>query len=124
MPDPNYWLVGANWGGDDQAEAFYRRGYWELGWSDEQQPGMAHRRNGMRPHDRIAVKSMLGHGSSNISIRALGIVKEVGEDKRVYIEWHVTGLNREVPSRGCYSSIHGPYTADRDADWLGKVFRM
>jgi hypothetical protein len=29
---PNYWVVGAMWGGhDDRLETFIRRGYWCLG---------------------------------------------------------------------------------------------
>lgn len=36
---PNYWVVGATWGGhDDQSEKFIRRGYWFLGWEDKDQP--------------------------------------------------------------------------------------
>ncbi len=122
--NPRYWLVGAYWEGDDQSDAFFRRGYWELGWSDEQQPGMAQQRDSIRAGDRIAVKSMLGQGSPNIAIRGLGIVKEVGEDKRVYINWLVTDLNRIVPSGGCYKAIHGPYTVEENTEWLGEVFRL
>ena len=62
----NYWLVGANWGGDDQADAFFRRGYWELGWDDSDQPSMAQKRDNIKPNDRIAVKSMRGKGASTI----------------------------------------------------------
>ena len=120
----NYWLVGANWGGDDQADAFYRRGYWELGWDDSSQPGMAQARDTIRPGDRIAIKSMRGQGASTITIKGLGIVKEVA-DKRVYIDWKITGMSREVPSKGCFSSIHGPYSlSGPDAAWVREVFRL
>lgn len=67
--EPHYGLVGANWKGDDQAAAFYRRGYWELSWTDERQPGMAQQRDSIRSGDRIAVKSMLGQESPIIAIR-------------------------------------------------------
>jgi len=119
-----YWLVGANWSGEDQANAFFRRGYWELGWGDNDQPGMASSRDAMKPGDRVAIKSMLGQGSSNILIKALGIIKEVGDDKRIYIDWKVTDLSREVQSHGCYSSIHGPYSLESDGDWIRKVFLL
>ena len=76
--DVNYWVVGANWEGDDQAAAFFSRGYWVLGWSDKDQPGMAAQRQQMKRGDRIAVKSMRGYGASTITVKALGIVKEVG----------------------------------------------
>jgi len=119
---PRYWLVGANWSGDDQADAFYRRGYWELGWSDTDQPGMAQMRDSIRVGDRIAIKAMRGQGAKTITIKALGIVKEVAE-KRVYIDWKVTGMNREVQAKGCFATIHGPFELfDKDANWTRDVF--
>lgn len=121
---PNYWVVGAMWyGQDDQSEIFIRRGYWFLGWSHAEQPTQAALRDQIQPGDRIAIKRMLGQGSPNIEIRALGIVKEIDpEDKRVYVHWAVTGLNREVAARGCFASIHGPFAADDD--WTRIVFQL
>jgi len=112
------------WGGQqDQSEKFIRRGYWFLGWSDDEQPAQAKLRDQMRPGDRIAIKRMLGQGSPNIAVRALGVIKEIDEDdKRVYVDWFVKGLEREVPSKGAYKSIHGPYSAD-DA-WVKEVFHI
>ena len=120
----NYWLVGANWSGEDQADTFYRRGYWELGWSDDDQPNFAQRRDNIRKDDRIALKARRGRGADTITIKALGVVKEVGEDKRVYIDWLLTKLEREVASKGCYGSIHGPYGSDREPDWVKEVFHI
>lgn len=120
----NYWVVGAMWGGrDDQSEIFIRRGYWFLGWDDNDQPAQAKLRDQIKAGDRIAIKRMLGQGSPNIAIRALGVVKEIDdEDKRVYVDWFVKGLEREVPSRGAYKSIHGPYT--ENDDWVKEVFHI
>lgn len=120
----NYWVVGAMWEGhDDQSEKFIRRGYWFLGWTDTDQPAQAKLRDQMRPGDRIAIKRMLGQGSPNIAIRALGLVKEIDEDdKRVYVDWFVKGLEREVPSRGAYQSIRGPFT--EDDEWVKEVFHI
>jgi hypothetical protein len=120
----NYWVVGAMWGGqDDQSEKFIRRGYWFLGWSDDQQPAQAKLRDQMRPGDRIAIKKMLGRGASNIAVRALGVIKEIDEDdKRVYVDWFVKGLEREVPAKGAFASIHGPYLADDP--WVKEVFHI
>jgi len=119
-----YWVVGAMWGGqDDQSEKFVLRGYWFLGWDDNEQPAQAGLRDQMKPGDRIAIRRMLGRGSPNIAIRALGAVKEIDQDdKRVYVDWFVKGLEREVPSKGAYDSIHGPYTAD-DL-WVKEVFHI
>lgn len=111
---PRYWLVGANWEGDDHADAFFRRGYWELGWSDQAQPAMAQQRDSMREGDRIAVKAMCGRGATSITIKGIGIVKEVA-DMRVYIDWLVTDLSRQVRARGCFAAVHGPYSLATDA---------
>ena len=86
MNTQNYWLVGANWAGEDKAEAFYLRGYWEMGYDDEDQPHQAKRRNQVKIGDRIALKSMNGHGATTITIRAIGIVKDIA-DKKIYIDW-------------------------------------
>jgi hypothetical protein len=118
----SYWVVGAMWHGhEDQWETFFKRGYWFLGWSDDDQPAQAALRDQMRPGDRIAIKRMLGQGSPNIAIRALGVIKEIDrEDKRVYVDWFVKGLEREVPARGAFDAIHGPYTADDP--WVKEAF--
>lgn len=119
-----YWIVGAMLGGcDDQSDVFIRRGYWFLGWDDEKQPAQAALRDQIQPDDRIAIKRMLGQGSSNIEIRAIGIVKEIDhEDKRIYIHWAASGLQRQVPSKGCFASIHDPF-ADDD-EWTRLVFQL
>ncbi len=119
----NYWVVGANFSGDDMFDVFTRRGYWFLGWNDEEQPSQAAARDQIKVGDRIAIKKMLGQGSPNIEIRAIGIVTEIDlYDKRVYIHWANTDLQREVASKGCFASIHGPFAADDD--WTRKVFLL
>ncbi len=119
-----YWVVGAMWGGqEDQSEKFIRRGYWFLGWGDEEQPAQAKLRDEMQPGDRIAIKKMLGQGSPNIAIRALGVIKEIDEeDKRVHVDRFVKSLEREVPSKGAYKSIHGPFEANDP--WVKEVFHI
>lgn len=119
-----YWVVGAMWGGrDDQLPVFLRRGYWFLGWKTATQPAQEGLRDQIQVGDRIAVKKMLGQGSTEIEIRALGIVTEVDpEDKRVYVRWVSTGLERQVESRGCFQSIHGPF--DPDDIWTKTVFQL
>jgi hypothetical protein len=110
-------------GHDDQAPKFIRRGYWQLGWADEDKPHMTRRRNQIESGDRIAIKRMMGQGSPNIRITALGVVTEVdSEDGRVYVRWVVDDLDRVVDGRGCCQSIHGPF-ADED-DWVKEVFRL
>jgi hypothetical protein len=121
---PNYWVVGAMWGGhDDQSDKFIRRGYWYLGYKGDDQPDQQKRRDQVRPGDRIAIKRMLGRGSPDIEIRALGVVREIDEDdKRIYIDWLVRDVKRQVPGNGCFASIHGPFTEDES--WTTEVFRI
>lgn len=114
-----YYLVGANWDGEPQNDDFYRRGYWEMGYDDAAQPSFAETRDSMKPGDRIAIKSMDGYGATTITIHALGFVKEVFQG-RVYVDWVLTGLDRQVPSRGCLKTIHGPYHANDS--WIHEVF--
>src|SRR5512135_3269245 len=96
---------------------FIDAGYWQMGYEDEQQPAMAELRSKIREGDRIAVKSNMGKGSPNIRIRALGIVEEVDDyGGRVYIRWIIRGMDREVASKGCYKTIHGPFDVGKDAE--------
>lgn len=115
-----YWLVGANWGGEDQFDKFIRRGNWEIGYKDEDQPSFAALRERMRQGDRVALKRGIGPGSPNIEVRALGVIKEVSVDGRVYINWLVVDLARKVPSKGCYKTIHGPFLFEDS--WTREVF--
>jgi len=117
----NYWLVGADWSGDDQAHDFFERGSWEVGYSDAEKPDYAEKRDSMRRGDRIAVKK--GHGSvdSNLTIRALGIVKQV-HNRVVYVDWLVTDLQRTVDGHGAYATIHGPYIGDDHDGLIKDVF--
>ena len=110
-------------GHNDQAPKFFRRGYWKLGWQDDDAPDQAARRDQIQSGDRIAVKRMMGKGSSEIRITALGIVTEVDDDDgRVYVNWVADDLNRVVESRGCFKSIHGPF--EEDDEWVKDVFRL
>lgn len=121
---PNYWVVGATYGSqNDQTDKFLRRGYWALGWSDKDQPDQAERRDRIKPGDRIAIKRMMGKGAAEIRIIALGVVLEIDdEDKRVYVNWIANGLSRVVESRGCFKSIHGPF--EENDQWVKEVFRL
>ena len=66
---------------------------------------------------------MLGKGSRKIEIRAIGIVKEVDpEDKRVYVKWILCDMKRPIESKGCFQSIHGPYSANDP--WIANAFHI
>ncbi len=119
METPNYWLVGTNWAGVDQTEPFVRRGYWEMGYEDDEQPDFAKKRNQIKIGDRIAFKAMDGFGASTITIKAIGIVKD-NYDKRIYIDWKLTDIKRTVQSHGALKTIHGPYLFSES--WIHEVF--
>jgi hypothetical protein len=114
--------VGATWDGETQLEKYLRRGHWLLGWGDADQPGQAAIRDKIRKRDRMAIKQMLGRGSSSILIKALGIVEEIDEDKTVWVNWLVKDLHREVSARGCFASVHGPFC--ESDPWVQDVFHI
>ncbi|WP_373795804.1 hypothetical protein [Neisseria dentiae] len=118
-----YWLVGASWGGQDhQDQSFVENGYWVLGWESSEQPDQFAKGEKIQVGDRIAIKRMKGQGSSEIKILHIGIVKGViAETDKVIcvVDWIVKNLDRNVESRGCFKSIHGPYDKD---EWIEKIF--
>jgi hypothetical protein len=115
-------------GSDDQLPVFIDQGYWTLGWPDPDAADQAWRRDQIAPGDRLAVKRMLGQGSGQIEIRALGVVTGIADcvdedgHKRVFVRWAVTDLERLVESRGCFKSIHGPFGAIDQ--WTREVFLL
>jgi hypothetical protein len=122
----SYWVVGAMFGGsEDQYEMFLRRGYWYC-WTPGQPniPPEAHARfQQVQIGDRIAIKKLLGRGSTEIEIRALGIVTDIDIGEwRIYVNWLVPGLSRRVPLHGCAGSIHGPF--EYNDEWTRQVFSL
>ena len=116
----NYWVVGANWDGDNHEDAFCRGGYWEMGYADAEKPEFTERRDSIKHGDRIAIKSRDGHGADTISIKAIGIVKKIIEGK-VYVEWVLTKMDRHVPCKNYLGTIHGPV---EDINWMNEAFRL
>lgn len=131
--DKQYWIVGAMWGGSDDAlNNFIVRQYWycwdineaaESGSNAGNSIATQRERFGQIRHgDRIAVKRMLGRGSADMEVRALGVVRDVDfEEWRVYVNWLTDDqFARKVPLHGCTASIHGPFVSS-DA-WIQNVF--
>lgn len=123
---PNYWVVGAMFGGtDDKYDLFLKRGYWYC-WdpSNPETPDEAKKRfRQIKPGDRIAIKKMLGRGSSEIEIRAIGIVKDVDLNEwRVYVDWIITDIGHKAPINGCAGSIHGPF--EETNMWVQEIFHL
>ncbi|MBU3055801.1 hypothetical protein [Pseudomonas indica] len=122
-----YWVVGAMFGGnEDNLATFIRRGYWYC-WdprrNQEIPQSVASRFPQIQIGDRIAAKRLLGAGSKEIEIRALGIVTDVDcNEWRVYVNWVVPVLARRVPLHGCAGSLHGPY--EESDGWVREVFQL
>jgi len=121
-----YWVVGAMFGGsEDNLKVFLQRGYWYC-WDPKFNPDIPQAAADLVPKirvgDRLAVKKMLGQGSSNMLVRALGIVSDVDVTEwRVYVKWLVPDVEREVPIRGCMGSIHGPL---EPSEWRASIFQI
>ena len=76
----------------------------------------------MRRGDRIAIKRMKGKAQAGIRILHLGIIKGVSLDTNCVIctvDWVATNLNRDIKSRGCFGSVHGPFKHD---SWIQEIF--
>lgn len=126
---PQFFLGGATWSGEDQYAEFIAKGIWRSGWNsqdDEYAPILETARVG----DRIAIKKGLGQGTSKIRIRAIGIITSISHEEEnwtFYVRWIMVDMNRRIPSRGCYKTIHGPYTKNDSQevrDWLEKTFSL
>lgn len=131
-----YWLVGAMWGGKhDVLPQFITRGYWycwDINEFENQEAGVGNsiknqqkRFEDVQVGDRIAVKRLLGQGASEMTILALGIVKDVDLNEwRIYVDWVADRIDgRRVPLKGCTAAIHGPFVNEgQDAAWVNQVF--
>ena len=121
-----YWVVGSMFGGvEDHLSSFIDRGYWYC-WDPKVNPdiptAVQNALPKIRKGDRIAVKKMMGQGSTNIEIRALGIVKDVDlSEWRVYVDWLVTDKSHEVPIKNYMGSIHGPV---EPSEWRANAFEI
>jgi 5-methylcytosine-specific restriction endonuclease McrA len=120
---PKYWVAGAMWDGkEDQYRSFIQGGFWELGWAEDEQPIQQKRRDAMQTGDRIAIKKM-SVGRRTIEIRALGVVTAVdSRNNHIHVDWLMKDLDHSVESRGCWASIHGPFSCDDE--WTQRVFLL
>jgi hypothetical protein len=123
-----YWIVGASWGGvDHQDKSFVKKGIWMLGWEAGSQPEKAAE---ISRGDRIAIKRRLGKAQKGIRIMHIGVVKGIVLDTNKVIctvDWVATNLNRVISkSRGCFKSVHGPYTKSNKAykQWIEEIFSL
>ncbi len=110
------WFVGATWGEDhdDQTRRFLREGIWENGYDDKYLDLV----RSMQPGNRIAIKSCYtrmhdlpfdsrGHRVSVMAIKAIGTITEnLGDGKRVRVDWEKRDLEREWYFSTYLQTIH------------------
>lgn len=129
--EQNYWVVGATWDGvDHQDKAFIENKIWVLGYKEKDNEKQYQKAKKIKKNDRIAIKRMMGKGSTDIKILHTGIVEGVVDYGNLVIcvvNWIVKEKNIEVESKGAFASIHGPYKQGEDKDtdvWLSKIFSL
>jgi len=94
-----------------------------MGWDEANTPSQyIERFNSIRKDDFIAIKRLLGRGSQEIRIKAIGKVTGKINDI-VLVNWIHLPENRLVPTKGCIGTIFGPFHKyGLDREWLNKVF--
>ena len=109
---PTYFLGGATWDGQHVYQEFITKGIWRSGWgsnNDQYRETLEQASVG----DRIAIKKGLGQGAKKIQIRAIGEIIAIDLDEEFctfYVKWLRSGMNRKVDCKGCFRTIHGPFS--------------
>ena len=102
----NYWVVGATVSGQDMSDDFITKGFW-FGDREDVQDTI----NQIAASDRIAIKSMLGQGATQVAIKAIGLVTyprsfNATPFKFFYVNWlDLRSEDRKVPFHGFGSTI-------------------
>ena len=117
--DPDYWLVGAHWGGNDLTPEFIEKGIWENGHADgPEETNLTSLVNKMRVGDKIAIKSTFtqkhdlpfdyaGKTCSVMQIKARGTVKEnPGNGQYVKVDWEQNYKARDWYFQTKWETIH------------------
>ena len=107
LENRKYWLVGANWGGDDRTEDFVQQNRWENGHADGSKGEYVDAVDQMQPGDKIAIKSTFttkhdlpfdfhGKSCSTMRIKARGTVtSNSGDGQHIKVEWEKGYSERE-----------------------------
>lgn len=129
----SYWLVGAKWGGQEEAlDIFIKRGYWYC-WDvpedylleEDFKGGNSISRQlksfeDIKPDDRIAVKRLCGKGAKDMKILALGIIKDICEEEhRVYVNWFA--VSEEITRNKNFNNLPNIHFKERKVALRGCV---
>ncbi|MFD1949860.1 hypothetical protein ACFSGX_03635 [Sphingomonas arantia] len=118
----NYWVVGATVSDQDMSDDFITRGFW-FGDRDSAQDVIANIVVG----DRLAIKSMLGQGSKEVWIKAIGVVTNCNTFnampfKFFYVNWiDVRAENRRSPFHNFSNTIRN---LDSQHELVKEIFRI
>ncbi len=119
---PSYWVVGATVSAQDMSDDFITRKFW-FGDREDAQEII----NQIAPGDRLAIKSMLGQGATQVAIKAIGIVTHARgfnatPFKFSYVDWlELRQEDRKVPFHGFGSTIR---RVDEASDIARLIFRL
>jgi len=107
---PRIFVVGASWNGRSQLQRFIRKGIWELGYDQGDQPVYDERMNEGRYGDVVVVKKMNGAGSDQMTILAIGLLTlntTTANGRPMWVvDWVLTNMSRPAKLHGCVGSIY------------------
>ncbi len=94
----NFFLVGANWEGEDQFKFFYEKNIWETGYEDK----YAEIINTVKAGDILIVKSTFAKDRVSIlRIKAVGrVTANPLNGQRLEVDWKIKNLQIDVPHLG------------------------
>lgn len=116
-----YWVIEAEWGEKKELkDKILSRGYWYLGENQNISELFDEKKDVMQKGDKIAVKDNTVKDENNSKLKAIGIIKEIDEDKRIIsVEWLLEEVKRETFGQGEFKSLEGPFFEKED--WVKKL---
>ncbi|MDB5227825.1 MAG: family P-loop domain protein [Bacteroidota bacterium] len=96
----NFYLVGTNWNGEEQAEVFYDQSIWKTGYEDK----YADIINLVKKDDVIFIKSTFARDNiSTLRIKAIGrIIDNINDGQSFKVDWKVKNIKVDIPNLGYY----------------------
>ncbi len=118
---PKFWIVGSTVSGQDMVAIFIKHGLW-FGDKDTAQNKI----DQIAVGDRIALKKMKGRGATEVAIKAIGVVEEIGEYnalnfKIIYVNW-IRTEGKTTPFSGLGGTIRGPLGQSEDI--VSSIFNL
>ena len=112
-----YWVIEAKWGNPkgDINDKILSRGYWYLNYTESIKTLFENEKMIMQSGDKIAVKECSNDSENNPKIKAIGIIKEIDESKKVIcVDWILEEVKRENFGQGECNSLQGPFFEKED----------